>query len=205
MGHSSYIVSNGLVRRATGEGIAVSHLPWRVTELLGDSYLLEMSAVVAVGETARLGYLGDVNIVGSESGLSAELGELILAIERIDETQLKWSVAWNMDEGSRQEFSSFLNTPHDSTGEEIKLQLGWTDIFDSNDDLFDAWLDTSAGNTQLLSGNMSTEIDVHSSGFELTGLDSYVTGFRAAVPEPSSLCLAMLSLIGTLALRRRIT
>ena len=200
-GHSDYVVSNSQVRRATGEGIAVTHLPWRVTERLGDDYLLEMSAVVAAGETARMGYLGDVNSLGTESGLAGELGELVMGIERIDGTQLKWSVAWNMDDGSRQEFSSFLNTPHDSTGEEINLQLGWTDMFDSNDDLFDAWLETSAGNTQLLSGNMSTEIAVHSFGLELTGPESYVTGFQAAVPEPTTCFLSLIGLIGMLTLR----
>ena len=202
MGHSDYVVSNGQVRRATGEGIAVTHLPWRVTERLGDDYLLEMSAVVAAGETARLGYLGDVITVGTGSGLAGELGELVLGVERIDGTQLKWSVAWNMDNGSRQEFSSFLNTPHDSTGEEIKLQLGWQDIFDSGDDLLDAWLETSAGNTQLLSGNMSTEIAVHSVGIELTGVHSYATGFLAAVPEPGTCFLSLIGLIGMLVLRR---
>ena len=201
IGSSDYIVSNGHVRRATGEGIAITHLPWRVTERLGDDYLLEMSAVVAAGEAARVGYLGNVDSLGTESGLAGELGELVLGVERIDGTQLKWSVAWNMDDGSRQEFSSFLNTPHDSTDEEINLQLGWTDIFGSNDDLFDVWLQTSAGNTQLLSGNMSTEIDVHSAGFELTGVDSYVTEFRAAVPEPSTCFLSLIGLIGLLALR----
>ncbi len=201
-GHSDYIVSNGQVRRATGEGIAITHFPWRVTEGLGDDYLLEMSSVVVAGETVRLGYLGDTDVIGMESGLGGDIGELLLGIERIDGTQLKWSVAWNMDDGSRQEFSSFLNTPHDSTGEEIKLQLGWTDIFDSSDDLFDAWLETSAGNTQLLSGNMSTEIDVHSAGFELTGLESFVTAFRTAVPEPCTCFLSLIGFIGVLALRR---
>ena len=68
IGNADYVVSNGQVRRATGEGIAITHLPWRVTERLGDDYLLEMSAVVAAGETALLGYLGDVNIVGTGSG-----------------------------------------------------------------------------------------------------------------------------------------
>ena len=201
-GHSDYVVVNGQVRRATGEGIAISHLPWRVTERLGDDYLLEMSAVVAAGETARFGYLGNVDTVGAELGLDGELGELVMGIERIDGTQLKWSVAWNMDDGSRQEFSSLLNTPHDTTDEQIKLQLGWTDIFDSSDDLFDAWLETSAGNTQLLSGNMSTEIDVHSAGFELTGPDTYVTGFRAAVPEPGTCLLSLIGVIGLVTLRR---
>ncbi len=199
LGDSDYVISDGRVQRSTGEGIAVTRLPWRVTERLGDDYLLEMSAVVAAGETARLGYYGDLDSLGT----AGEFGELVMGIERIDATQLRWSVAWNMDDGSRQEFSSFLTTPDGSPSEEIKLQLGWTDMFGRNNDLFDAWLETSAGNTQLLSGNMATEIDVHSAGFELTGLESYVTGFRTAVPEPGTVCLAIIGLIGTLALRRR--
>ena len=90
----------------------------------------------------------------------------------------------------------------DSTSEELKLQLGWKDMFASDNDLFDAWLETPDGNTQLLSGNMGTEIQVHSAGFELTGTESFVTGFRTAVPEPGTCCLIMMGLIGPLALRR---
>ena len=51
---------------------------------------------------------------------------------------------------------------------------------------------------------MSTEIDVHSVGLELIGLDSYITGFQTAVPEPSTCLLGLLGLIGAMALRRGI-
>jgi hypothetical protein len=49
---------------------------------------------------------------------------------------------------------------------------------------------------------MSTEIDVHSVGFELTGPESYVTGLQAAVPEPTTFFLSMIGLIGMLTLGR---
>lgn len=201
-GSTDYVVADGKLQRSSGAGIGITHLPWRVTERLGDDYLLEMTAVVAEGETAHIGYLGDPSL-GTERSLESELGELTMSVTRLDGTNLEWAVSWNMENGSRQRFSSFLTTPSDTTGEEIRLQLGWEDVLATNNDLFDAWLETSSGNTQLLAGNMATSIDVHALGLELTGPESYVVGYRASVPEPSSLGLAFIGLVGLLGLKRR--
>lgn len=201
-GSTDYVVADGKLQRSSGAGIGVTHMPWRVTEGLGDDYLLEITAVVADGETARVGYLGDPSL-GTDLSLESDLAELIMSVTRLDGTNLEWAVSWNMDDGSRQRFSSFMTTPSDTTGEEIRLQLGWEDIMGTNNDLFDAWLETSSGNTQLLAGNMATSIDVHALGLELTGPESYVVGYRASVPEPSSLGLAFIGLVGLFGLRRR--
>jgi hypothetical protein len=201
-GDTDYVVSDGRLQRDSGLGIGVTHVPWRVTERLGDDYLLEVSAVVADGETARIGYLADPSL-GTNRGLESELGELTMSVSRIDGRNLEWAVSWNMDDGSRQRFSSILTTPTDTTGEELNLQLGWEDVLGSNNDLFDAWLQTSTGNTQLLAGNMATSIDVHAVGLELTGPESYIVGFRAAVPEPNALGLTLVGILGLVGLRRR--
>jgi hypothetical protein len=201
-GDTDYVVSDGRLQRDSGVGIGVTHMPWRVMERLGDDYLLEVSAVVADGETARIGYLADPAL-GTDRGLESELGELTMSVTRIDGRNLEWAVSWNMDNGSRQRFSSVLTTPADTTGEELNFQLGWEDVLGSNNDLFDAWLETSTGNTQLLAGNLATSIDVHAVGLELTGTDSYIVGFRAAVPEPNACGVAVVGVLGIFILRRR--
>ena len=201
-GSTDYLVTNGRLQRSSGAGVGITHMPWRVTERLGDDYLLEMTAVIAEGETARIGYLGDPNVDLGRS-LESDLGELAMSVTRLSGTDFEWAVSWNMDDGSRQRFASFLTTPSDTTGEEINLQLGWEDVLGTNNDLFDAWLETSSGNTQLLAGNMATSIEVHAVGLELTGQDSYVVGYRASVPEPSSLGLVFVGMAGLFSLCRR--
>jgi hypothetical protein len=193
---SDYVTSNlkgGSVRRVTDGGPAVACLPWRVYPELGRGYLLEMSAIVAEGETVSMAYFGDVQAYGTSQGLDNELGQLVLGIARGTQAagtqdQLTWNIAWD-DNGSRRELSgpsiASLN------GEEIRMQLRWDDIRNSGNDLFDAWLETGSGNQQLLSGSMSTEIDVFGAGFELNGTGSMITGFLTAVPEPSSALMGM--------------
>ena len=190
-----YFVDNG---RISGSGTA--SLGWFVDEGLGDDYLLEMSAVIAEGGTARFGYLGEAN---SSRPLNSDLAELGMSITRVSATELEWSVSWNMDDGSRQDFSSTLTTQTDTTDEAIRLQLGWEDVAASNNDLFDAWIETSEGNSRLLAGNMATSIDVQAIGLELEGEGVFATNFRAAVPEPTSLGLAFIAFIGLLGTRRR--
>lgn len=58
MGAANYVVSpdyGGSVRLSDAESGAVC-FPWRVTPELGDFYLIELSAIVAEGESTRLGY-----------------------------------------------------------------------------------------------------------------------------------------------------
>lgn len=195
-----YSTSNGrLVGNSATPGLA--SIAWAVAPGVGDDYLLEMSAVIAEGGTARFGYLGEQN---SSRSINSDLAELGMSITRLSGTQLEWSVSWNMDDGTRQDFSSTLQTQTDTTGEEVRLQLGWEDIAASNNDLFDAWIETSEGASRLLAGNMATSIDVEAVGLELEGEGVFVTNFRAAVPEPTSLGLAFIALIGLLSTRRRV-
>lgn len=192
---SSKKVSTG----AASRGYAYQH--WSVGEGVGDDYLVEVSAMVESGDTALVGFLGDPE-AGNYDSIDSALGELTASMTRIDGMNIEWAVSWNMDDGTRQTFSSILTTPNDTTGEDLKLQLGWKDTV-NQDDLFNAWLETSTGNTELLSGNMATRIDVRSLGIELQGEESHISHFRVAVPEPSSFGLGMLGLLGVLSLRPR--
>ncbi len=185
----SYTVNNG---RLTGSGVA--SLPWAVPAGLGDDYLIEMSAVIGQGETARFGYLGESD--SPNSTIDSDLAELGLSVTRLSGTELEWSVAWNMEDGTRQDFTSTFTTPENSSGKEIQLLLGWEDVMTSNNDLFDAWIGTSQGRSRLLAGNMASSIDVRSIGLEIDGAATYVTNFRAAVPEPNSLGLAFIAIAG---------
>lgn len=197
---SEYVTSSlngGFVQRASDEGRAVACLPWRVYPELGQGYLLEMSAVVAEGETVSLAYFGDVNAFGADNGLDGQLGQLVLGISRGleaegTEDQLSWSIAWD-DNGSRQEFSG--TSIASMLGEEVRMQLRWDDLRNSGNDLFDAWIETSNGNQRLLEGQMGTEIDVFGAGFEISGTDSRITGFVSAVPEPSSILTGLFGLL----------
>ena len=196
--------NGGRVQRATGDGVSVTCLPWVVEEGLGDFYHIEMTANVAEGESVQLGYFGDINEFGAAQGLAGELGQLVLGIERgsgTESEELTWTVSWDM-EGNRQQFSATYsdNVP---VGEEIKLQLGWLDDNANGNDLFDAWLETSNGNTRLAEGNMATDIDVFGIGFEFSGTGSYGTGFAAAVPEPATGGLLMFGMIGLVGATRR--
>ncbi|MEM7315104.1 MAG: PEP-CTERM sorting domain-containing protein [Planctomycetota bacterium] len=193
--------NGGSVSRMNGQGTAVAHTPWRVAPGLGDYYQLEMTAMVAAGETVSLGYLGDIETYGTSDGLAGSIGQLVLGVERgvgDDADTVTWTVAWDQD-GTRQSFSNTIASPAE---QELNLQLGWLD--GGGDDLFDAWLGTDTSNTRLLQGNMGSAIDVYSVGFELDGGGSWVGSFTAAVPEPAAGMMALMAAglaLGTL--RRR--
>ena len=157
---------------------------------------------IAVGERTALGYLGDIDLIGSADGLNGELGQLVLGIERVDAQTLMWDVSWDLN-GQRQQFASQIITSTDTTDEALRLQLGWQDLLDG-DDLFDAWLETPDGNTGLAQGNMLTSLDITAVGFAMSGTESYVDSFTAAVPEPNS-AMAMIAGLSSLAglIRRR--
>ena len=201
-----YITSSangGRVQRSTNNGHEVACLPWHVIAGLGDRYMIEMDAVVAAGESVTLGYFGDITQTGSALGLNGELGQLILEIEReiANPEEITWTVEWDFN-GNRQRVVSSTTAAVD---DELRLQLAWEDLEGSGNDLFDAWLETSSGNQRLAMGNMGVEIDVFGAGFEIEGLNSYVTGFAAAVPEPSTSTTTVASLlsVGLLGLLRR--
>lgn len=195
--------NGGRVHRATNEGFEVACLPWHVISGLGDRYLIEMDAMVAVGESITLGYFGDITQTGSDQGLNGDLGVLILELERgvaDNADQITWAVEWDV-QGNRQRLSSTTTAAVD---DQLRLQLAWEDLLGSGNDLFDAWLETSNGNRRLAQGTMGTEIDVFGAGFEIEGIESYITGFAAAVPEPASgRAACSLLAIGLLGLIRR--
>lgn len=200
MGHTLFETRNGKVGRVESDKVAVACIPWRVTQDLGDDYLLSMTAFVAQGETVRLGYFGDVATFGTAEGLSGQLGQLVLDVSRgegDDAEQIVWSVAWDMN-GNRQTFTSTTTAPVD---EELTMQLGWLDDNKTNNDLFDAWIVTSEGPDHLLAGNMFTAIEVFGAGFQMSGEGSYIRELIAAVPEPNT--GVMLTLGSLLAFRRR--
>jgi MYXO-CTERM domain-containing protein len=188
-------LNGGSVGRVTDDGPAVACLPWRVYPSLGQGYLIEMSAMVAAGETVSMAYFGDVSEFGTAQGLANELGQLVLGITRgtgSQTDQVTWTIAWD-DDGNRREFSGQAVASAD--GEELRMQLHWDDIRDSGNDLFDAWLETGSGNQQLLQGTMGTEIDVFGAGFEISGTGSRITSLLTAVPEPSSMLLGLFGLL----------
>ena len=185
----------GSVRRANGAGIAVACLPWHVISGLGDRYMIEMDAVVAVGESVTLGYFGDITQTGSPQGLNGELGQLILEVERDQASpeDVTWTIEWDLN-GNRQQVVSTLAAPVD---DELRLQLAWDDLLHTGNDLFDAWIATADGTNQhLAQGTMGTAIDVFGVGFEIEGMQSYITGFTAAVPEPSAGFLLGFGILG---------
>ncbi len=198
---NDYVTSSengGYVTRATADGAAVACLPWEVVVGLGDRYLIEMSAVIAEGETVRLGYFADVDdpSVNTEEGLAGNLGELVLGVSRgtgASADELSWVVQWN--DGDERRTTRSFQPIESAVGEEVRLQLAWDDLINSGNDLFDAWLETGAGNQNLVASDMSTEIGVFGVGFEIAGgIGSQITGFGAAVPEPASGLLALGSL-----------
>lgn len=189
MGSDSYMVdaANGTVQRQDSQSIEVACIPWRVTPELGDYYLVELTSVVAEGESVRLAYFGDVSVHGTDSGLLGNgLGQLVLDVTRgegVDAGVISWTVD---SPNLLNPISSSLNV---NVNDELRLQLGWND--DNN--LYDAWIETANGNQQLASGSLINPIDVFGVGMELSGEHSQVSNFIAAVPEPSGNVLVLLS------------
>ena len=187
----------GRVRRATGNGNAVASTPWRVDPVYGDYYHIEMSAMVAAGETVTIGYLGDPALGQT---LDSNLGQLTFELTRGLSSlanQLTWTVAWD-NNGLRQSLTNTLTVPE---GDVLNMQLGWLEKMPN--DTFDAWLGSSLGNTRLVQGNMGTAIDVHAVGFELSGTGSWIGGFTAEVPEPATGTIGLILTLGALAMLRR--
>ena len=199
--NGDYAVANGSVSRTTGTGTSIATTPWRAHPGLGDDYLLEMTAVVAAGESVSLGYLGDINEFGADQGLAGPLGQLVFEVERRSDNvnMLDWSVAWE-DNGIRQTATGSTVV---ALNEEINMQLGWLDTGAVNDDIFDAVIGTTAGNQRLISDSMGNSIDVHAVGFDVNGTDSYLGNFTAAVPEPTTGLMALLGMVGMISIARR--
>ncbi len=196
-------LGGGSVQRVSDDGPAVACLPWRVWSGLGDSYYLEMSAIVARGESVSLGYVGDPAF-GFASGLDSRLGQLVLNVSRgtgANANRVTTSVAWDMN-GQRADFTT--GTFDSNEGEEITLGLGWEDMKTTGIDLFDAWLIAGGEAREVLGGSMNAAIDVFGVGFQLSGTGSRITGFLTAVPEPTSGAIMMLGLLMAGRLRSRL-
>ena len=117
-----------------------------------------------------------------------------------EENQLTWTIAW-IQSGTTQWISSTVTA---DVQDELNLQLGWLDL-PNQGDLFDAWLADSSGNRRLAQGNLVADIDVHAVGFHSGGLNSTIHSFTAAVPEPTSIPLALLGVITVFLGQRRRT
>lgn len=198
MGSDDYLVNNGSVSRTTSDSVAIACAPWRVTSDLGDFYLIELDANVADSESVRLGYFGDVSVHDPTEGLlDGAIGQLILDITR-DGDDLNWTINWAAaDPADSKPF--FAGSLFDVTGP-INLQLGWNE----DDHSFDAWLTSESDAYHLAAGGMGHNIDVFGVGFELTGTNSTVDTFLAAVPEPNSVSsIALIGLLSILKVARR--
>ncbi len=203
---SDYITSadnGGFVSRNTLDGSGIAATPWRVYPGLGDYYLLEMQANVAAGEAVTLAYMGDVETIGTAQGLSGALAQLLLQVTRgsgEEENVLTWTLSWDQSGTPR----SFSSTTSAEVDELLNLQLGWLDLRFQGD-LFDAWLGDANNNTRLASGSLDADLDVFDVGFHVSGLQSTVHRFIAAVPEPSSLPLSVLGMTCLLLMQGRRT
>lgn len=203
MGHAGYSVDGGRASLTSADQPGVACLPWRVTDDLGNFYLLDATADVADGETVSIGYFGEVATTGAAATLADDLGLLVLNLSRTGNT-IDWEVKWEGEipgslNGTAGEFAM---------GEDVNMQLGWMDNGGPGvGDLFEAQIN----NTQLVAGDMGVVpslgvngvIDVFGVGFELSGTESSFGSFAAAVPEPTSGLLGLMSVIGLLTLRRR--
>ena len=190
---------SGYTQRTSMTGSGIAATPWRAYPRLGDYYYVGLDAIVAVGETVSVGYLSDVETSKVTDGFEGEVGQLHLDVRRgtgVHENELRWTVSWD-DNGIMRSLSSTTEVP---VNDQVQLQLGWLDR--GGNDLFDAWLRTDLVSQRLVDGNMNTDIDVHDVGFFVSGPDSSVFGFAAAVPEPNGWMTQLLGLLSLIIARR---
>ena len=199
MGSTDYVVDSsgsGSVSRQTANGVGVTCIPWRVTPELGDFYLIEMNSFVAEGESVRLGYFGDVTVLGNSEGLAGDLGQLVLDVTRGAGTDAD-AYTWTIDSP---QLANPISDVFNFTGDDLRLQLGWNE----NEDKFDAWIESADGDLHLAYGTLDGAIDVVGVGLELTGTGSRVNNFIAAVPEPAGASLVVLGLLAIVGYARRV-
>ncbi|MDA0657376.1 MAG: hypothetical protein O2931_03590 [Planctomycetota bacterium] len=172
---------SGSTDRTSDGSVALACINWRVTPGLGNAYLLEMGVDLAEGESATVGYFGDIGVHGNSlSLLAGPLGQLAFGVERGtggNSTRYDWTISWW--EGTTQQTdtgSVFL-----TTSDPVTLQLGWEDGANHR---YDAWIETTAASFRIWQDTMQDPIDVFGIGFELSGTQSKITEFVAAVPEP---------------------
>lgn len=187
-------------------------ISWRVTPDLGNFYLLEMTANVAVGETVKLAYFGETTTENLSAGLDGGLGQLVMSITRPNATAIDWALGWEQGTGRASTVGSLSSTAAD-LDDEIRLQLGWMDnASDGLGDLFDPWLETSAlGNIALLgtqeqratASHMLSTIDVYGFGFQIDGSASQINSITAAIPEPNSALPVAMGLLAVVPIVRR--
>ena len=200
MGGSDYEVSNESVHRTNfSRENALTCLPWEVTPELGDDYLLAIDASIAPGETVRLAYFGDVAANGRFQGLMESAnGQLVLQVTRTSSSAANWTVKWD---GTAPGMISGKANGLDFS-EDLNIMLGWDDGKNANDDRFDAWI----GNERVAGVfGMGGQIESQGIGFELTGANSFVTSFTAAVPEPGTCLLTIIGMVSLCGFRFRRT
>ena len=194
VGDGSYLVEGGQVRLSDdASDNAVATLPWRVAPDLGDDYLVEANMTVAAGESGIIGFTGDA--ANTNGLMDGEYGQLALQVSRSssDPTEVSWQVNWDVDEAPGFKTEGDVITVPEG---EIRLQLAWNEVMNT----FDAWLD----NTQLSQGTLGQSgISVHALAFQLVGGGSRINSAIGAIPEPSSMVLMAVGLIGLLGYRNR--
>ena len=201
MGSTSYrLTDHGSVARQSADGVALTCIPWRVVPGLGNAYLIDLEVDLAAGESATVGYFGDLNVHGTTDSLSdSGLGQLAFRVTRgngVDSQQYDWQVSWW--EGSQQETTTgtfFL----DITAP-LRLELGWADGIING---YDAWISTDVASFRVWEETIASPIDVHGIGFELSGTESEVTSFLSAVPEPTNPIACLGSVLILVGLARR--
>lgn len=190
----------GSLARTSAGSVALACINWRVTPGLGNAYLLEMGVDLAQGESATVGYFGDIGVHGNSlSLLDGPLGQLAFGLERGtggNSTRYDWTISWW--EGATQQTAT--GTVFLTTGDPITLQLGWEDGSNSR---YDAWIETTAASFRVWQDTMQDPIDVFAIGLELSGTQSKITDFLAAVPEPPTGLLAVGSAVLSGLFRRR--
>lgn len=198
MGSSDYLYNGvgSVFRNSSNDDTQVVCLPWRITPGLGDQYLIASDVLIAAGESFRMSFMGDFGTFGNADGLmNGGFGQLTAEFTRGTGAQSGFvftTVAWHDEVNGVQTVTTNFNSAENDI---LNLQLGWSDVADD----FDLVLGDGFGpglDRPILSGQLMNPIDVFGIGFQLSGPNSEVSNFLAAVPEPSTYALMGIGLVG---------